>query len=72
MKNFFYLSCAISAIVIAVCAIAISVHVFYPKKNTFNVNIEGRRNYATYTITGNLPAEKVVPFVRQKTDELRK
>lgn len=71
MKKFFYLSCSISAIVITVCVLAVTVSLFIPKKNTFNVNIEGKRNYITYKITGNLPQEEVTPFVKKKTDELK-
>lgn len=70
MKKFFYYSCGISAIIVAVCAIAVSIQVLIPKKNTFNVNIEGKRNYVTYKITGTLPPNEVVPFVKKKTDEL--
>lgn len=71
MKKFFYLSCSISAIVIALCALSFTVYMFIPKKKTFNVDIEGKRNYITYRITGNLPEEKVTPFVKKKTDELK-
>lgn len=70
MKKFFYYSCGISAIVVAACAIVVTVYVLLPKKNTFNVNIEGKRNYVTYKITGKLPPNEVVPFVKKKTDEL--
>lgn len=70
MKKFFYYSCGISAITVAICAIAVTIYVFVPKKNTFNVNIEGKRNYVTYKITGKLPPNEVVPFVKKKTDEL--
>ena len=71
MKKFFYYSCGISAITVAICAIAVTIYVFIPKKNTFNVNIEGKRNYVTYKITGKLPPNEVVPFVKKKTDELK-
>lgn len=71
MKKFFYYSCGVSAIVVAICAIVVTVYVMLPKKNTFNVNIEGKRNYITYKITGKLPPNEVVPFVKKKTDELK-
>lgn len=71
MKKFFYYSCGVSAIAVAVCAIVVTVYVMLPKKNTFNVNIEGKRNYITYKITGKLPPNEVVPFVKKKTDELK-
>ena len=71
MKKFFYLSCSISAIVIALSMLAISLYVIIPQKKTFNVNIEGKRNYISYKITGNLPAEEVSSFVKKKTDELK-
>ena len=70
MKKFFYYSCGISAIIVAICAIAVTVYVMLPKKNTFNVNIEGKRNYVTYKITGSLPPNEVASFVKKKTDEL--
>ena len=70
MKKFFYYSCGVSAIVVALCAIAIAVYFYVPREKKFNVNIEGRRNHVDYKITGTLPPNEVVPFVKKKTAEL--
>lgn len=71
MKKFFFYSCGISAIVVGVCAITLTIYMIAYEHSRFNVEIDGSRNGVSYHIRGKMRPDEATEYVRKKTEELK-